>query len=318
MKKFLSLFLLFIFIYQSGLANTNSKNTKYSAWVDSVRVRKTPGFKSKTITFLKVGETIYSTGIQSKTRHKITMRGIHFNEYFIKIKTKKNQVGWVFKGELVSSYQFEVIKNKIELSLPLNYAYSYKHASKWKKLKWFGLFKTNNQLQLLKTKVKIKVNEGYNDDQVIITSLNKRVSPLFYISGIKHRNVITAVILNKLKAFDEKNGVLKFSFLKKRYILISESKNNLSVPGNKAAGYQWILFYQKKDGTMLSQIIARSLGSPPVVIWAGDMNGDNKIDLFLKCERSGWGNSVLLLSSKQKSHLLVNKIGEVCFWGLPD
>ncbi|MBV6427985.1 MAG: hypothetical protein KIPDCIKN_02508 [Haliscomenobacter sp.] len=68
--------------------------------VDGLQLRATPGPEGKTIRGLQLGESLTDLGEVSDFTTPVQLRGIAFNEPWLKIKTSKGEEGWVYGGAL--------------------------------------------------------------------------------------------------------------------------------------------------------------------------------------------------------------------------
>jgi hypothetical protein len=69
-------------------------------WVENARVRKTPDLDGEVIAEIKGGEKMELTGEQSDTKIKVKLRGVEFEDVWVKVKLKDGNEGWIFKGML--------------------------------------------------------------------------------------------------------------------------------------------------------------------------------------------------------------------------
>src|SRR5687767_4624093 len=69
-------------------------------WVENARVRKTPDLNGEVITEIHGGEKIILTGEQSDTKIKVKLRGVDFEDVWVKVKLSDGNEGWIFKGML--------------------------------------------------------------------------------------------------------------------------------------------------------------------------------------------------------------------------
>ena len=90
------------------------KPTKMLIGLDQLRLRSTPGEKGDEIAFLKKGTVIYDTGEVSNFTTRIKLRGIWFDEPWIKVKTEKGIEGWVYGGAVTFDLQNQTdLANKL-------------------------------------------------------------------------------------------------------------------------------------------------------------------------------------------------------------
>ncbi|MEL6924393.1 MAG: SH3 domain-containing protein [Bacteroidota bacterium] len=81
----------------SGIASTPQE---YEVVVDQLRLRDAPGIEGKVITELSRGTRLLDLGEISDFTTKVKLRGIAYDEPWIKVKTSDGQEGWIFPGGL--------------------------------------------------------------------------------------------------------------------------------------------------------------------------------------------------------------------------
>ena len=84
-----------------SLANANTapvEITKIYVWVDKLRMRAAPDTKSKVLKELSAADPLTFLKEKSDFTQKITLRGTLFDEPWLKVKTRDNQIGWVYGG----------------------------------------------------------------------------------------------------------------------------------------------------------------------------------------------------------------------------
>jgi hypothetical protein len=69
-------------------------------WVDKLNVRDAPNLNGKTITTIQTEDAIEFTGIKSDKSETIVLRGVAYNEPWLKIVTADGKEGWVFGGAI--------------------------------------------------------------------------------------------------------------------------------------------------------------------------------------------------------------------------
>jgi hypothetical protein len=88
----------------SKLADTEhsiaAKATEFITLVEDLRLRDGPGEKAAIITTLERGTLLTDAGEVSDYTSKVTLRGIRYDEPWIKVKTTKGVEGWVYAGGL--------------------------------------------------------------------------------------------------------------------------------------------------------------------------------------------------------------------------
>ena len=74
-----------------------SKNALY-AWVDNLNIRGVPNTKGKTVATVQTSDLLQFTGEKSPKTETIVLRGVAYDEPWLKIKMVDGQEGWVFGG----------------------------------------------------------------------------------------------------------------------------------------------------------------------------------------------------------------------------
>lgn len=72
--------------------------TKLIANIDYLRLRSLPGTDSETLAMLKEGDEMYDLGEVSDFSTAVELRGVQYNEPWLKVKTEAGQTGWVYGG----------------------------------------------------------------------------------------------------------------------------------------------------------------------------------------------------------------------------
>lgn len=67
-------------------------------WVDKLRLREGPDTKSSIVKELSEGEPLVFTGEQTDFTQKISLRGVMYDEPWMKVVTNDEKVGWIFAG----------------------------------------------------------------------------------------------------------------------------------------------------------------------------------------------------------------------------
>lgn len=86
----------------------------YYASVDNLRVREQAALSAKTVTTVKEGAKLEYMGETSAEKITLELRGESMTEPFVKIKTTKGKVGWVYKGA-VSEAPVEVVNYRVAI-----------------------------------------------------------------------------------------------------------------------------------------------------------------------------------------------------------
>ncbi len=72
--------------------------TKMIVNIDNLRLRDAPGEKGNEVGRLKEGTVLYDLGEVSDFTTRVQLRGIWFDEPWLKVKTEQNLEGWVYGG----------------------------------------------------------------------------------------------------------------------------------------------------------------------------------------------------------------------------
>ena len=83
---------------EKKIIQTKKKPSQLIVEVDKLRFRDQAGEKGKVLGFLKKGEHLIDLGETSVFTNTITIRGVKYTEPWLKVKTTKGEVGWVFGG----------------------------------------------------------------------------------------------------------------------------------------------------------------------------------------------------------------------------
>ncbi len=82
------------------VTNSTSKESTLITNLEDVRLRDAAGEDAKVILALPKGSVLYDMGEVSDFTTKIILRGITFDEPWLKVRTKDGTVGWVYGGAL--------------------------------------------------------------------------------------------------------------------------------------------------------------------------------------------------------------------------
>ena len=74
------------------------ERTKLVANIDYLRLRSKAGTDSETVAMLERGQLMYDLGEISDFTTKVELRGVKYDEPWLKVETDDGQVGWVFGG----------------------------------------------------------------------------------------------------------------------------------------------------------------------------------------------------------------------------
>ncbi len=76
------------------------ERTTFIVNIDRLRMRETAGEKGKVIKELEKGTVLYDEGEVSDFTTRIKLRGITFDEPWLKVSTAENTVGWIYAGAI--------------------------------------------------------------------------------------------------------------------------------------------------------------------------------------------------------------------------
>ena len=73
-------------------------STELIANIDYLRLRDSPGTSGETLAMFQKGEVLYDLGEVSDFTTAVELRGIKYNEPWLKVKTREGQEGWIYAG----------------------------------------------------------------------------------------------------------------------------------------------------------------------------------------------------------------------------
>jgi hypothetical protein len=150
--------------------------TKMIVNIDHLRMRTTPGEKGEEVTRLKKGTVLFDLGEVSEFTTRIQLRGIWFDEPWLKVKTQENLEGWVYGGAV--TYDME---NPTEL------------ASKMMEKRLQTFFGKGLTLRLNRYKTNYDSLKTSND---FATNLKE---------GLELRDTLTTILENRINVGDNYN-----------------------------------------------------------------------------------------------------------------
>jgi len=278
-----------------------------------VRIRKTPNIKGRIIGSLNKNERVEYCGEISTTILETYLRNRFFVNYFLKIKTNNNTIGWVFGGALVDA-QYALDK-KVRILGTGDQSY---RVEKLKLDNWYGLFEQNGDFFIkkvvLSSKPGVSGGEAFSTTK-INTDPGDAVILINNLPSIKEGHVLVLKNLKKIKQLPSDSSI-NFSFNNLKYKLALNHKIVAVDYDGKFSdhGYEYILSRVDSTGKKLSKIIASSIPGKPQIFWAGDLDSDGLIDMLVGRDNVAWGEIDLLLSSKAGSNELMEKIDSTIFW----
>ena len=85
----------------------------FSVNIDQLRLRDTPGTKGKEVARLSEGTKLYDLNEVSSFTTNVKLRGVQFDEPWIKVKTDQDQEGWVYAGGININSAQELLKKRL-------------------------------------------------------------------------------------------------------------------------------------------------------------------------------------------------------------
>ncbi len=180
---------------------------------------------------------------------------------------------------------------------------------------WYGLFNYDKGLRLEKVKVNVEeVNDPYVEalgekvaKKVSVENANK---PIFLIAGGK--TLKPGPVVGKYYAYNVLVPEQNVDFLFKgteKYQLSPYGTEFPNLSDNEAAAGQYGIWLK---GGGKKQLIVEDkyfFGTGPRLVWSGDLDGDDRLDLLLDCIcEDNASNMALYLSSAAKEHELLNMV----------
>ena len=77
---------------------TPKVDNTYYAWVENINVRDAANTKGKVVGTYTSADPLEFTGTKSDTKEIIVLRGVAYDDYWMKVTTKDNKEGWVYGG----------------------------------------------------------------------------------------------------------------------------------------------------------------------------------------------------------------------------
>ncbi len=115
--------------------NDNNDNNKVCyAWVDKLNVRAQPNLTSKTVATVTPADALIFKGEKSTTTETIVLRGVAYDEAWLKVSTPDQQTGWVFGGAVkrVDEQKGNAMITDLKFNFP---KFGMFDLSNWEKLK---------------------------------------------------------------------------------------------------------------------------------------------------------------------------------------
>ena len=86
----------------SSIIDSNAQQELF-VWVENARIRKEPDLNAEVIAEIKGGEKLMLTSKETKNKIKVKLRGVEFEDVWVKVKTNDEKEGWIFKGMLTEN-----------------------------------------------------------------------------------------------------------------------------------------------------------------------------------------------------------------------
>jgi hypothetical protein len=302
------------------------------SWVDRLRVRENPDPKLNAIGYLNEGEKVVFLNVVSQNNLKITLRGKVINAPFYKILTLNGQVGWVFSGALQPN---KPKKNPIVyiVNQGTGLEESLKKLKKMRRKNTYGIFFEKNNYILKTVNMIFKKDlTNFAYDTYDISSEPK--NPIFIIAGIPNITLKTLDNIKQVKKkfqfpkytgienIERKNRSINIFFSNKKYTftrIYKREKEKLVNKGAEDDKYLYILI-SEKNGRKIKQLLQESylvhadvLKTP--IVWMGDLDNDNLLDVVLDYEEAG-GSREIFLSSYAREKELVHLVSTANRWNM--
>jgi hypothetical protein len=82
---------------------TPKVNNTYFAWVDKINLRASATTNGKVIATYTPKDSLEFTGTKSDAKEIIVLRGVAYNDYWMKVTTKDAKEGWVYGGAVTQT-----------------------------------------------------------------------------------------------------------------------------------------------------------------------------------------------------------------------
>lgn len=80
------------------VVETPKVDNTYYAWVDNINIRDVANTKGKVVGTYTSEDALEFTGTKSDSKEIIVLRGVAYDDYWMKVTTKDNKEGWVYAG----------------------------------------------------------------------------------------------------------------------------------------------------------------------------------------------------------------------------
>lgn len=140
-----------------------SVNTPLYPWVEELLIRETPDLKGKIITVLQKGNAVKFLGETSKEKLTYVLKGIAYNDYWLKVATNQDTEGWIYGGAVT------IEKNPKMYGLESDTKFHFEHFGKFDLSTWESIPNTSQ-------------TEG---DHYVATSIYKKGSQILKIATVE-------------------------------------------------------------------------------------------------------------------------------------
>ena len=187
---------------------------------------------------------------------------------------------------------------------------------------WLGLFKDKENFYLKNAKVKI-FSDGeseFDDQKYVSIKLKNKGVPLFLVKNAKNLKEGKVKTLFNAKSYEDEEIKENINTMYRKFFReyqIGEKKYTLHIKDALTKSGAKVIALVLEDGKT-SQVITHGhyfdndfLGD---LLWVGDLDGDNKLDLYMNFNdwEKGYFSSSLFLSSEAKEGKLVKQVAG--FW----
>ena len=188
---------------------------------------------------------------------------------------------------------------------------------------WLGLYATKNSSALILSRLTVKreydeiVDVGTNQKTGKAVSVNRPTKPIFLVKGatMLHAGLVTTVYKaeqGRAKALG--NGAamdLKLGGRSYRLQVVSKDSTSSSDEGVLSADAKMILTSDQTTQVLYS-LVGKSANDPNwFLLWAGDLDGDGKLDLYMNLGyHYNMSQHKLFLSSQARKGQLVREVAE--------
>jgi hypothetical protein len=84
----------------AGLIDSNIKQEEFFVWVENAHLHEKPELEAPVIAQLMGGEKVIWSGDSTSSKTQVSLRGVQHQDIWLKVNTKDEKQGWIFKGML--------------------------------------------------------------------------------------------------------------------------------------------------------------------------------------------------------------------------